>query len=577
MAVYSGIKVPDYLDEVAYNPNGTANLDGRTTPRYQALVGWVPDSKPAGGALQENQPIPGYPATVFSGQRACTFFDDLYNRVYFFPSSVDFGAVTDTTSQSVVVWNSYLTDIALNSIQEENGDGISLSGPAVPNTFLTLATATYEVVADVDGPATINTTYTFSFDPGGTFALEVTGTRAQLWPFEPNWRRPYRVGYEFKTSVIASHSGREQRRARRQTPRKTLEFTTTLKNRNELRQFQRLMTTWQHRSWVFPELTRRLRASVGMPTNGTVMGFDAIPPWLVTGMAVVLRYQGVSELRTVEAIAGTEVTFANSTATVWPAGTALHPGLAGFLDAQLQAPRLTNTVAEVQVRFSGDPGAEPPVDPPAAAVTLNGREVFLKRPNWAEQVGASAEHPVDLVDFEVGRIARYSPIDFPTFTHQATYVGLSSAQGEELLATYLRQKGQQGEFYMPTWEQDMTVAQGVSQNTTSIRMQGTALFDAYADDTVYRAIALLLTDGSVLVRAVTDLTVVSDQFGEDTLFSISEPWAFGFAPEQVVVACWMPVWRFASDGLTMEWLSNTVAQAKLSMRTLEDLPEETLQ
>ncbi len=577
MAVYSGVKVPAYLDEVAYNPNGTANLDGRTTPRYTALGGWIDDTKPAAGALQVNQPIPGYPATVFSGQRACTFFDDLYNRVYFFPSSVDFGAVTDTTSQTVVVWNSYLTDIALNSIQEENGEGISLSGPAVPNTFLPLATATYEVIADVDGPATINTTYSFSFDPGGTFALEVTGTRAQLWPFEPNWRRPYQVGYEFKTSIITSHSGREQRRARRQTPRKTLEFTSTLKDRNALRQFQRLMTTWQQRSWVFPELTRRVRASVGMPANGIVMGFDAIPTWLAEGMAVVLRYRGVTELRTVEAIAATEVTFANSTATVWPAGTALHPGIAGFLDAQLQAPRQTNTVAEVQVRFSGDPGAEPPVDPPAAAVTLNGREVFLKRPNWAEQVGASAEHPVGTVDFEVGRIARYSPIDFPTFTHQATYVGLSSAQGEELLATYLRQRGQQGEFYMPTWEHDMAMARGVDQNTTSIRMQGTALFDAYADDTVHRAIALLLTDGSVLVRAVTDLTVVSDQFGDDTLFSISEPWTFGFEPEQVVIACWMPVWRFASDGLTMEWLSNTVAQAKLSMRTLEDLPEETPQ
>ena len=39
----------------------------------------------------------------------------------------------------------------------------------------------------------------------------------------------------------------------------------------------------------------------------------------------------------------------------------------------------------------------------------------------------------------------------------------------------------------------------------------------------------------------------------------------------VKLMCWLPAWRLAIDTLSLEWLTRSVAQTQITMRTIEDL------
>lgn len=575
MATFTGTIAPSGTGQYRTDhwPDGFTN---RTLNRWTLGTGADLSVKPVPGAFTDNAPVPNYPTQTRSGRVSCSWFDDFYNRIYILPGSIDFGAVTNDVSRSFTIWNAYLTTVTLSDITVNDGDGLQLTGPSVPLQFLPFASHSYDVTALAEGPATIDAEYSLVFQVVGTYVLPVSGSRAQLWPFVPNWDQPYRVIYEYKTDILESHSGKEQRRALRQTPRKRLEHRATLTSAVQLRKFKQLMAYWQHRTWVMPERTRFVDASAGMPANGLTMGFDAVPFWAVPELQVVLEHQGHMEIRVIDAVTATEMTFTGATETVWPTGTRVYYGLTGYLEADLQAPRKVNSVAEVSVVFRAAPGIEPVLPVPDPQLLLAGREVFLKKPNWANQVSVQNQHPVTQIDYEIGRIARFYPIDFGTIVRQATYVNRSRDDAQLLLDLYDRMFGQQGEFYMPSGEADMVVVVDVDENTSSLRVEGHDIYTAYADDTVHKAIAVQLKDGTVLLQQVVNMVTTDDEIGKDTILEMATPWSQAFTVDQILMVSWMPVWRLASDGLTIEWLTNDTAQTQLSMKSLEDLPVEVL-
>src|SRR5215217_1536312 len=110
-----------------------------------------------------------------------------------------------------------------------------------------------------------------------------------MWPFEVDWSAAFRVTYQYLTDVFVNRSGGEQRRATRETPRKVIEFTSTLMNGAQLRTFNRLIETGQNQLVVMPEVTCVARSAAATTLSGaTAMSVEAIPAWLAAGSEVVL-------------------------------------------------------------------------------------------------------------------------------------------------------------------------------------------------------------------------------------------------------------------------------------------------
>lgn len=274
----------------------------------------------------------------------------------------------------------------------------------------------------------------------------------------------------------------------------------------------------------------------------------------------------------VESSAAGSLTFKSVSGENWPVGTRVYAALSGYVDPAVQVTRITNNVARVNLRFGVTPLSEKWIEPPVAPNTFNGRELFLKRPNWAQEVASTAQHEVDEIDYDRGGIFRVSPVTFGTENRRATYLNRDADEAQLLLDLFLRMRGRQGEFYMPTWEYDFAPKDAVSSGSASMRVAGTTLADCYGDSTVHKAMFVMLQDGSLIFRKVLSVSIVSDGGGTDSAITISGSWDTSFTADNIVMCGWMPVWRLASDELTVEWVTNTVAQVQLTVQTVEDLP-----
>lgn len=506
--------------------------------------------------------------------RVRTFFEDYYNRIYIEPAQIDYGAITSDSTVNVQVWNAfYGQPVTLTQIQYAEVAGLRVEGQLLPLTLPPLGLTQYQVTALAQGPAQLNEIILWEFDLPWTFNLPVMGNRAKAWAFQPHWPptgKTYQITYAFKTEILSSHSGKEQRIAQRTSPRKSFEHQVLLTH-DTLRRFKDMTRYGQHHAFMLPELTRFVDAVATQAEGTPEMLLPEIPYWVLPGASLWVAYLDRVEVRVVAEIEDNTVRFRTSATESWPVGTRVYPALTGYVASELSAPRQTNAVARLDMRFEVLPLSEPVTAVPAATETFYGRELFLKRANWANPVNMQVGHDVQDLDYDRGPIARFTPIAFGYETHRAVYLNRNAQEAEDLVNFFRRMRGQQGEFYMPTWEYDFIPAGTVSALSTGMLVADEDFAVSYRDSTVYRAMFVMMNDGELIFRKVLQVEPVEN----GSLILIDEPWGREFTASDIVMCGWMPVWRLASDNLVVEWVTNSVAQVTLNMVTLEDLPAET--
>ena len=516
-------------------------------------------------------PVP--PSKATGGGYVRVYLSDYYNRVHVTPVLLDFGTVASETDLNVFVWNAYLTDITLTGIIAVNDEGVSISDGPLPGAVCAgLEDALYRVTVSPEGPPSIETTYTFTFNSGDEPLVLAVGTRAVVWDFFPNWSSPYRITYQYRTDIIRSRSGREQRRALRQQPRKTIEFSISLL-RSEVRRFSRRMFQWQNRIFAVPELTRKVISTSGMPSGGRVMELESIPSWIIPGAIVLLSYRGTLLPREVESIEANVVTFTTRGTFAWPIGTVLHPSLSALVSASMSGQRPTSKVANVSVRIEVEPGSETLTPVPDAPLTFDGRELLLIKPNWAAPISLSYDFDREELDYQSGRKAIFRPIDFGSRLYRAVFLGRDPEESRLLLHIFHRMKGQQGEFYMPTFEDDAELRTPILANDQTVRLIGTEIFETLLGDTLHTVMAFFHVDGRITLNRVVNMTFTDDAIGKDTIIEFRDLFTEVINPDDLRQICWVYAWRYGSDGLTFDWLTDKVSQTQMSLRALEDIQE----
>jgi hypothetical protein len=501
-----------------------------------------------------------------------SFFEDFYSQVYFLPGSLDFGAITAEATRSVIVWNAHLNNTGLTGISITNGSGTELLGPGTPYDFLPLEVVSYEVVVQTSGPPTLAASIQFSFDTPETYVLNVSGRRSKVSPFTPNWRKAYQIDYQFKTDIFTSRSGKEQRRALRTSPRKTISFEATPTG-DQVRRFRELMASWHNNVIVLPEIPRQSSLSAPLLAGDVLVSLpEDAPSWAIAGESVILAHRGRYETRLISTVSGAQITLAGVSALDWPAGTKIHPMVSGRLAASIGGNMATNTAAIVPVEMEVTPGSETVLPIPPAPSVFNGRELFTMKPNWSSLPDVTHEAYRDEVDFGHGRTAIFTPVNFNTQIRQLTFTSKSYSEMGSIRENFERMRGQRGEFYMDTGEPDVLPGTLSPAGTNSIRVAGPDFAEAYAGSSVHRAVAVHFRDGTVQRNVVSDIYEVDDADGLDSVLQVVDTWAQDVSQSNVKMVSWLLVWRHATDTLTIEWLTDTVGRCQLTLRSLEDLP-----
>lgn len=570
MATLQGIIAPSGL---SHAPDLSNSIESWTAPRVKTWTVTALDF-PAEATLTEHQPVPIASVATFSGQKGCSYFNDYYNRFYIFPTSIDYGAVTDDVTRQVQVWNANLTTYDLDSASPSTTDeGIEINGPGIPATFLPLQLLTYEFVALTDGPALIDVVYSLQFSNGDLLLLTLSGTRARVWEYPVNWRRPYRVTYSFDTEITTSRSGKEQRRANRHEPRKRIDFLTMIRDKVQFERFKRLMVAWHNKTWIVPDVTRRVGITSGVPVGSQTVELESTPNWVISGALIVLKDRNQYEIGVVDSIIGTTMTLKSETGYSWTTTTVVLPGLSCRVTPQIQTIMHTDSVGEFDVVADVIPGSEPELTPPAPLLTLKGREWFTKKPNWERGINRTDQMVTETIDFG-HKVDYHSPYDFTTVIQQADFVNKTLEDAEDITNFFLRLQGRQGEFYMSNFDEDMELRDTITNGQSILRMKGQNLIEFYQDDTTRRAIVMSLSDGRFITRTIDSMVAVDDIEGSDTNINVSSPIGEDLGLDDVDRISWLVVWRMASDTMTVEWLTNEVSRVRLPIQTLEDLAEE---
>jgi hypothetical protein len=393
--------------------------------------------------------------------------------------------------------------------------------------------------------------------------------QVEVWPFAPSWSDSVDEIHEFRTEIITSRSGYEQRRALRATARRSWEFSSLVQG-ERFSEFTRAMNARHERSWVFGHPSDFVTLTTGLIAPSRALNVTNDPVWLTPGALAILAHGNNAEAVEIATVSGTAVTLVDAPFASWPVGTKLHPAMRARLPASVQTKVLTNRAAQIQVRLDGEPLANTAVAPGSAPQSFYGRELFTKRPNWAETPQITFDAFRESVDYGFGAVTYETPRTFRTRTIRATFLARDRAEALDVVRFFTRMAGQQGEFYMPSWTQDIMPSQALQVGTNTIRVVGTLAAADYGVNSTNKALVVYLADGSEIRRLVTG-AVVS---GNSTVISVDTPWPSTFPTTNIRYISWMPVWRFATDTLTIEWLTSTVAQFVLPMMTLQAFPAE---
>ena len=469
---------------------------------------------------------------------------------------LDVGFISATASYTIKLWNRNPFAVEITSIVGIP-EGVSLSLD-VGDTVERFQERTFTITIQRDGAAVLGGNIVFVFDNGDEVGLPISGFRARLWPYSPNWRDSYVANYAYKTESVVSRSGREQRRALRHNARFYSEFDILLKS-GELSRFDAMMGGWQNKTFVVPDYTEYTTLAADTALGDDTLEVSAVPVWLTADSIVVVGGYVYVVLK----VDGTTVTVSPRLAAI-AAGERVTLGRSGLIAASAQADLQTNTVARFKVRFDAYPRTLTPVEPPAAGLTFNGREVFLKKPNWTTTPQVTYDWPVEALDFGRGRNLFYKVIDFSQRSVRATYTAKTPAEVLEIRNFFDRMRGMRGEFYAPTWNLDMELAAPVIGGMSEMTVVGSHVYDFLRDSTVHRCIAIVLTDGSVLLRKTNSVTLD----GDNTVIGVTVALP---SISEVQMICWLHAHTLSSDILTVTWLTEAVAQVGLTWRTVEDI------
>lgn len=391
---------------------------------------------------------------------------------------------------------------------------------------------------------------------------------ARVWPYGVNRGEIVSVERAYQSQIWLSTSGKEKRRALRDRPRKRLSFSTK-GSRDCFRQIMRELHGHQPKTYALPDWTRRVVSTSTMLAGGDRIDVASVEEWMIVDETVILSATGRVEVRTIDSILGSTLVFDEVNGPdAWPVGTRVYAGLQGHWQARQAGERPLRNVIRISAEFDVDPVSEPYIEPPAAAVQFNGRDVFNLGPARISPPRHDVLSGLEAVDYGVSTVAHYQNVTYPTEIYELSYVGCDPATVKRLEDFFVRARGQVGEFYMPSWENDLVPAVTAGAGTNTLDVVGEDVAASYLNSTVFKCLAVRFKDNTQEYNIVTGLAAGA---GISTL-TLQNNWARAIDASQIRGISWMPVCRFASDTLVTEWTIKQVARMRMAIRTLEDLP-----
>lgn len=395
--------------------------------------------------------------------------------------------------------------------------------------------------------------------------LPTVNPEYRIFPLRHNFVQPIRETVEFKTDIIESANGKEQRRAVRNISRRTMSHYATY-NEREKWALDRFMYVGLNKPTLVADerYSVTLRAPMAPHQQNVLVDGNTSP----FGFGMVILTDGLrKETRTLSGNGPGILSFSDETITPFPAGTRVNHAREGRLQAQPMANRLTNNAGALSYTLDIEPGSWA-MGPGEPGPIFGGHELWPFKPNWAGGSEVNYFAPLETVDYGYGRVEHFRPIPFNTRLTKHEYISRTKADADQFVRFFNRMKGRHREFLLSTGESDIPYY-ALAGGSNSVLIQGEQFAYDFSDNSVFRRVLFRRRNGQDFTRLVDYLEPLPDT--DSTAMWLTEPLpTSAIAPADIYGCSWCNVSRFASDMLEIEWPIQGVAQFAVTFQSLEN-------
>lgn len=509
-----------------------------------------------------------------SGEVVEMFGASLFEQIIVTPRIKALGFILGATSFQIEVWNTFRSqDQTLTAINLTGSGGLVVVDTfGLPLIFAALDSAIYQATIPGAGDPQISEDVTFVFVSGvsgGT--VHVTGSRITLISVAPDWGSGIEESIEYLTDVLKCYSDNEQRRSLRKDPRRALRYKALTLNARDAAGLESLLWGWQQNPFGVPWWpdSQPLLADIAQ-------GVFVIPVatadriFAPGGLICIWQDEFTFEALSIQSLTSSTVTTSSPTQFAWTAGpqTRVMPVLLGRVPASVDVARHSSEIDEVDLNFAGEAGQQAP-NPSSSPTQYSGIDVLELAPNWeSAPLKRGYARSLVITDPKIGKIGAVdkggTPVvrqDFPWWLD--THPNITTFR-----AFIFRRFGQVRPFWVPTWDQDLVLAQSLASGDTQFNIQSEFYARFLFPTPARRYLAFIPVDGSApIYRKVTAAT---DNGNGTELLTIDSAIGANFTPAQVMI-CFLTLCRLATDAVTIKWDSSEHAQALLSF---QEVPRE---
>lgn len=377
------------------------------------------------------------------------------------------------------------------------------------------------------------------------------------WLADPDWSRGVTETLEWKTDVLQSPTGAEQRISRRLSPRRTFEFTTLVHDTGRQR-FENMLWQGCAGTWAMPVYPDVFALPAAVSSGVTALSIPTAGRDFTVGGTVLLKTDespaATSRMVTIAGIAGNVLQLASPLTDSWPAGSLVYPVRKAVLTEPPSLSRLTGSATTAQVRFRI---AEHNTFSDAPVLTqYRGHPVLESETDWGESVSGSYQPLIRELDNNSSIPYRLDTAGRPFWrqTHNWFTVNRQAQTLLRQLLWYLR--GRQRSIWVPGQTLDFSPRSAISGNSVDVVEAG---FTELGIRPGRRDICILLADGTRYYRRIAAVSLVS---GAERLVLDGDAINTGSHP--IVSVSLMTLTRQDTDSVSWEHVTDADGVARVA-------------
>lgn len=386
-----------------------------------------------------------------------------------------------------------------------------------------------------------------------------------LWQAEPDWTNGITEILEWKTDILQSYSGAEQRIARRLSPRRTFEFSVLI-NGNERSRFENRLAFVGGNSWYFPVYTDVTYLDDDVNTGATVLPCNTIGRDFVAGNKVLIKSEinniNQTALLEIAAISTDSITLINPVKAKFLTGACIYPIRLAVLTDMPELTRHNDDLLSAQIRFRisehnafSNNVSYLPVYRKFPVLTMN--------PDWSGSLKSRYERVLIELDNDSGIPKRLDTAKLPFFVTEFRWFLTERNEQMLLRKLFYHLNGCQKNIWISSQSSDFNV---IAVDGRVLEVENTG-FNEIGLMPGRNDIVINLCNGNTLYRRIELVAVVSDEI-ERLLLNES----INVNAEDILSVSFLTLCRLNNDAVNWEHVTDAdgLANITCSFRGVRD-------